>query len=779
MSFIKSRKHQTPCKGSRQNRLATLATSVALTLPAAGTAADLPDGGYLIADAGNTAQLATIAVDGDALPGYKVDALSSPKFIKPLVDTTQTIQVITSELIRDQGASTLSEALRNSPGVGTFYAGENGSTSTGDAVYLRGFDTSSSIYVDGIRDLGTVSRDIFNIEQVELTKGAAGTDNGHSTPSGSINLVSKQPMLADLNTAAITYGSAHQKRITADLNHAFADSGGSALRINLMAQDSGVPGRDQVDNKRWGIAPSLAFGLDSSTRVTLNYLHVKQDNVPDGGVFTIGLPGYASPDPDRPELGRAPAVDSSNFYGTDDDHDNVTVDMFTARIEHDFSEDLKLQNTTRWGRNEQDYLLTSYRGDLANILTPDIADPSTWTINRSIPTFKDQSNRILSNQSNLRMHWGTGNFANDLSGGLELSRERLASKGVAVIDGSTWPAVSIYTPDPHVAGPAYAPTGASAEGSSDTKALYVFDTLTLNERWQLNAGARIDRYDTDFRSTLVCGSRGAIECAELPVGTIVPGLDDSVSGTLLSWKAGVLFKPASNGSIYLNHAISAQPPGGATLEFSASANNPNNPAYDAQKAQTSELGTKWELGGDRLLFSAALYRTRINNEIVRDPVDLTYSQIGRKRVQGIELSAIGKITDAWSISAGYTTMDTRVTRGTPVSQDGSSDLAYTPDSAFSAWTTVVTQSKLSLGGGVRYSGELKRGTDSAVGTPQSTDAWWVFDAVVSYPVNEHLDLRLNAYNLFDKNYIVAINKSGYRYTPGSPRAYLLTANFQF
>ena len=124
-------------------------------------------------------------------------------------------------------------------------------------------------------------------------------------------------------------------------------------------------------------------------------------------------------------------------------------------------------------------------------------------------------------------------------------------------------------------------------------------------------------------------------------------------------------------------------------------------------------------------------------------------------------------------------MDTRVTRGTAVSQDGSDALTYTPDSAFTAWTTWTSPSKLVIGGGARYSGELKRGSDGAIGTPASTDAWWVFDAVVSYPVTDKLDLRFNAYNVFDKDYVAAINKSGYRYTPGVPRSFLLTANLRF
>ncbi|TAH46099.1 MAG: catecholate siderophore receptor Fiu [Gammaproteobacteria bacterium] len=783
MSLIKSRKHATPSLRQLSPSMASLATSIALALPAAAMAADSiatgADEGYLVADAGNTTQLPTVPVEGNQAPAYKVDNLSSPKFVKPLVDTTQTIQIISSDIIRDQGATNLTEALRNSPGVGTFYVGENGNTATGDTVYLRGFDASSSIYVDGVRDLGSISRDVFNTDQVELTKGAAGTDNGRSSPSGAINLVSKQPMLEDAFSGSVALGTSSQKRITADLNKKFNSASGSAFRLNLMAQDSGVPGRDQLEQDRWGFAPSLAFGLAGSTRFYLNFLHVKQSNVPDGGVFTIGLPGYSSPDPARPELGLAPRVDSENFYGTNDDHDDVRADMFTARVEHDFNEDLKLQNTTRWGRTEQDYLLTSYRGNTENLLTPDINDPSTWTIARSIPTFKDHTNRILTNQTNLRLHSGSGSFENDFSGGLEFTHEKLDTIDKRILDGGSWPAASVYNPNPNVAAPLYGPSGAKGSGKSETLALYAFDTVTLNERWQLNAGVRLDRFDADFNSTLVCGTGGAPACGELAPGTIVPGVDESTSDTLFSWKVGALFKPAANGSVYANYSIVQQPPGGGSLELSSRPSSANNAIYDPQEAKTAEIGTKWELADNHLLLSAALYRTDISNEIVRDPVDLLYYQIGEKRVQGIELSAIGKITDAWSISAGYTTMDTEVIEGVAVSQDGSSELAYTPESAFTAWTTYQTPFNLTFGGGARYSGEMKRGTDGAVGTPEYTEAYWVFDAVVTYAFNEHLNLRLNAYNLFDKDYVTAINKSGYRYTPGMPRSWMLTADFRF
>lgn len=779
MTPIKSRKHSVGQRKSQSTAAmmtaATLFTGLALALPATATdmPASTPASDAQVAHAKNLPGVKVEAASND----YRVDHLSSPKFTQPLLDTTQTISVITRELLQQQGATTLTEALRNSPGVGTFFVGENGATTTGDGIYMRGFDTSGSIFVDGARDLGSISRDVFNIEQVEVSKGPVGTDNGRTAPTGSVNLVSKQPQLGDNVSGSVAWGSGRHQRATADWNQALGDT--SAFRLNVMGQDSGVPGRDKVENNRWGIAPSLAFGLKTPTRVYLDFLHVKQNNLPDGGVPTIGLPGYSSPDLTRPFLTHAAKIDPENFYGTDSDHDDVQADMFTAIVEHDFSPDVALHNTTRWGRTRQNYLLTSFMGSATNLLTPDPAAPSSWTIARSNPTFKQQVNRILTNQTNITATIESGGVTHSLSAGVELSQEKAATVGLGALNGSTWPAANLYGPSANVGGLIHGSTGADSQGKTNTAAAYLFDTLKFNEQWQINAGVRLDRYTTDFNSLVVCGARNGPACGTLPAGSVVTGVNGRKSGNLPNYKFGVLYKPAANGSIYANFAVSQEPPGGNTLTLSASANSADNPNFDPQKARTVELGTKWDLLGEKLLLTGALYRTTVSNELMQDPVDLQYYQVGKKRVQGIELGAVGKLTDNWAVSAGYTTMDARVINGSAVANDGSSDLAYTPKSAFTAWTTWHLPFNLTIGGGARYSGEMKRGTDSAIGTPTFTKAYWVFDAMAIYPLNKHLDLQLNLYNLFDKSYVAAINKSGYRYTPGAPRSAMLTANFRF
>ncbi|AWV06593.1 catecholate siderophore receptor Fiu [Marilutibacter maris] len=780
MNHIKSRKH--PIRSSRPQDsaagrhlgVATLATSLALAAPIAAHAATAGDAGMGAADA---TTLDEVQVHGHRVKRYGADTVSSPKFTQPLLDTTQTIDVIGSDLFNEQGATSLTEALRNSPGVGTFYVGENGNTTTGDAIYMRGFDTSGSIFVDGVRDLGSITRDVFNIEQIEVTKGPAGTDTGRSSPTGSVNLVTKRPFLGDSTHTSLSIGTDSQTRATADWNQTFGS--GNAFRINLMAQDSDVPGRDTIEQNRWGLATSLGFGLDGNTRVYVDLMHVQQDNLPDGGVPTVGLPGYSSPDPTRPEIGQAPRVDSSNFYGTLSDFDDVTADMLTLAVEHQFDNDMVLRNTTRWGRSHQEYMLTAFMVRDVNITTPDLADPSGWTITRNLPTFKDQRYTIATNQTSLTGSFRTGAVEHDFSTGIELIREEVDNDGIGALDGTTWPDADLYDPSPNVGGLRWGRTGADSDGRTDTVAVYFFDTLKFGERWQLNGGLRFDRYDTEFSSLAACGTRRGPDCDGQPTGTVLPHVNAKTSDTLFNWKVGALFKPTADSSLYANYAISQQPPGGSNLELSASANNANNPVFDPQEARTGEIGAKWNLADDNLMITAALYDTRIENEIVQDPVDQQYYQNGEKRVRGIEISAVGQITEAWSVSAGFTTMDTEVVEGPPVTSNGSRDLAYTPDRAFTAWTSYQFASGLMLGGGARYNGGLTRGADGAIGTPTHTDDYWVFDAVASYRFSEQWDVRLNVYNLFDEEYVAAINKSGYRYTPGQPRSALLTVNYRF
>lgn len=773
--MIKSRKHSSFPRTVAGRATAGLVTGLSLAV--------LP----VIAHAqssGNTPQTLD-QIDVRGVRGFKADKVASPKFTQSLQDTPQTIQVITSDLFNQQGATTLTDALRNSPGVGTFYVGENGNTNTGDSIFMRGFDTSSSIFVDGVRDLGSISRDVFNTEQVEVAKGPAGTDNGRSAPTGAINMVSKQANLHNAVSGTVSAGTDSQQRGTADWNQALGATG--ALRVNAMWQDSDQPGRDHVNNRRWGIAPSLAFGLGTSTRYFLNLLYVDQDNVPDGGVPTLGLPGW-TPQPSLEQLAGQP-VDPENFYGTRADHDDVTAKMATFRIEHDVNDAVRVTNTARWGRTDQDYLLTAFMGTgtrgangapTGNIRFTNPADPATYTIARSLPTFKDQQNTILTDQLNLRADLTTGAIVHNLSAGLEFTREELKSFGQAATGGTTWSPANLYAPDWNATGLTWAHNGADSHGKTTTSSVYLFDTLNFGDSLLVTAGLRADHYTTEYQSASVCGGRGPA-CGANPVGTVIANPSLEHSDTLLNWKLGAVYKVDDIVSLYANYALSQQPPGGNNFQLSTSASSADNPSLDPQKARTVEVGTKWAFLDDALAFNVALFKTEVSNEINTQVLDDAGNptQTGKKSVQGIEVSTVGRITDNWSVSAGYSHLDTEVDEGANVAADGTRNLTYTPGDTFTSWTSYAFPSGLTIGGGVRYAGQMHRGTDGAVGTPAFTKSYTVYDAVASYAINEHLVLRLNAYNLFDKQYVAAINKSGYRYTPGAPRTVLFSADVRF
>lgn len=770
-------------------RLQPIAAAV-LALNALPAAADTA-GSYEVAAAPKqeAQRLPDVTVEADAISPFKADAVQSPKFTQPLRDTPQTIQVITSDVFTQQGATTLTEALRNSPGVGTFYAGENGNTTTGDAIYMRGFDTSTSIFVDGVRDVGSVARDVFNIEQVEVTKGPAGTDYGRTAPTGSINLASKQAHLQNAVSGTVAVGTDGQKRAQADLNQTLGGLSGAALRLNTLWQDSDVAGRDQVNNSRVGIAPSLGLGLNGATRAHLNLLYVKQDNIPDGFVPTIGLPGW-SPQPGLEPLAGNP-VDPENFYGTRYDHDDSTSTMATAVIEHDLSDALKLTNTTRWGQTKQDYLLTAFMSTggvdengnpTGNIQWTDPDDLSTYTLTRSNLTIKDQVNKILTNQLNLRAGFNTGSVAHTLSTGVEVIREQQVAYGNTAT--GTVPAANLYDPDWNAPGTlSIARNGGSGIGQTDTVALYAFDTLKFGERFLVTAGLRADRYDTEYRNTTPCGGtgRGAVDCGELPAGTLVETINAKDDDTLLNWKLGALYKPVETASVYVNYASSQQPPGGSNFQFSTSASSLDKPNLDPQKAKTYELGTKWDVLGEALSLNLAVFRTEVTNEINSEDLDENGvpRQTGEKRVEGVEVSAVGNITPDWSVSAGYARLSTSVEEGNKVTADGSENLTYTPDSSFTGWTVYRLPMGVIVGGGIRYVDGLRRGTDGAVGTPAYTESYTVVDAMASYAFSKQLTLRVNGYNLADEEYVASINKSGYRYTPGISRTVLVSADFQF
>jgi len=769
MSYIRAKKHAVA--GS-----STLATALMLSLT----------GQAMAQDAG---KLAEVEVKGSALSTELVaEKASSAKQIKPLVDTPQTIVVLKKELFQQQQANTLSDILRNTPGI-TMLMGENGNTATGDSIFMRGFDTQNSIYIDGIRDLGSISRDAFNTDQIEIAKGPAGVDNGRGSSSGYINMSSKAAQLDSFITGSATVGTGSHKRVSADINQTLPIEN-AAVRVNLLRQDTGVPGRDEVGGTMTGLATSLAFGLNTATRTTLNLLHVQQDNTPDGGIPTIGLDGFYSqavaqafPNNTAPAL---PKVRRENYYGSKQDFDHVVADMLTLRIEHDFADNIKLQNTSRYGVSSQDYILTGMNtGNGITVPAASKTDLNSWQVNRNRQG-KDQQNQILINQTNLNLTLQQGALVHNIASGAEFSYESQQNYTLALPTGVTQVNANLYNPSMADVFVLPVRSGAKTDGSTSTAALYVLDTIDLTPQWQVSAGLRAEHYNTD---TNIITVQGVTTPQRVPVGTLLAS-EAKKSDNLLSYKVGANYKPTENGSVYLSYATSQLPPGGSNFSLSTSATNQNNPNLDPQKGTNLELGTKWQLLDKNLFATAAVFESTNKNELIQDELN-NYLPLGEKTVKGVEFGLVGSPFENFELNAGLALLDPKVTKGsrfvsttagTSSSLTEGAVIQWTPKTTFTLWGT-YRWADLQAGLGVRYNDSVRRSnrTDLPAATNSMLEVpdYWVVDAALSYQVTPTIGVQFNLYNLLDEEYVQSLNNGGGRYHQGAPRSAKLGVNFAF
>ena len=259
----------------------------------------------------------------------------SPKSTRSVRDTPQTVTVITGETVEQQNLLTLRDMLSTVPGI-TFGAAEGGSPPA-DSITLRGYSAGSDITQDGVRDSGAYSRsDSFNLEQLEIVNGANSVYGGSGSVGGSINIVTKRPLADTRVVVSGGIGTDNYYRGTVDANVRVNDL--IAVRLNAMGHQNDVPGRDVEDYKRWGVAPAITLGVASPTRLTLQYLHQEDNNIPQYGVPYYAIAG-----------GMLPGVDRGNYYGYRNvDTQEITVDQATMTFEHDISDAVSLRNLSRW-----------------------------------------------------------------------------------------------------------------------------------------------------------------------------------------------------------------------------------------------------------------------------------------------------------------------------------------------------------------------------------------------------------------------------------------------
>ncbi|MHA6197154.1 TonB-dependent receptor [Pseudomonas wadenswilerensis] len=714
----------------------------------------------------------SIALDATSITGqaeqastdYKVEKASSQKYTAPLVDTPRSVTVIPQQVLKDTGAVSLQDALRTVPGI-TFGAGEGGNPQ-GDRPFIRGFDAQGDTSIDGVRDTGAQTREIFAVESIEVSKGPNSAINGRGAAGGSLNLVSKAPKQADFTNGAFTYGSDQTRRYTLDVNRQFLDS--AAFRLNLMSHEQNVAGRDSINYDRWGVAPSVTFGLGTPTRVNLNYYHMESDDLPDSGIpYGYKLAGASAAHlHDKPDDGG----DSNNFYGLKDrDFRKTRADISTFSIEHDINESMTIKNTLRHGNTAQDYVLTQ-------------PDDSAHNVSQFGTVWRRANTRIsntatTTNQTDLFGEFQALGFKHSYSTGIEFTEEDTMASSYVVSPNSkltcnpgTRPyCTSLSNPNPNDAwtGTITRNYASVTNTDSTTRAAYAFDTIELDPQWLLNIGTRYDAFDTTAKSSTTGKT--------------------SNNSHFWSWQAGLVWKPAENGSIYTSFATSATPPGGLVDGAEGNPLTPGNSTLvsdlEPETTKNYEIGTKWDVFHNRVALTAAVFRTEKENTRILVSNN-TYANAGTTRVDGIELGASGKITDKWQVFAGYSYLKSEAVDPGLAGRNGAvtaganpakgNELPNTPKNSFSLWSTYDVTDKLTLGGGAFYVDDVWGDVNNTVYVP----SYVRYDAMASYKLTKNVDLQLNVQNLTNELYYDKAYAAHFA-NQAAGRTALLTTSFHF
>jgi catecholate siderophore receptor len=658
---------------------------------------------------------------------------------QPLQNTPQAINVVPAQVLQDEGVVSLQEALKNVPGV-TLNAGEGGSH--GDAINLRGFPASDDFFLDGLRDTGFYTRDPFDLEAIEVYKGPASTLFGRGSTGGVVDQVSKQPKLGGFEDGALTFGTNREVRGTADIDAPISDD--AAFRINLMGLRSNVTDRDIVLNQRWGVAPSLKIGFDGPTTFTLDFYHEQENNIPD-----YGIPFVA---------GRPAPVPRSDFYGLAlYDRNQTNVNIVTGKLSHEFSDDLSVTETARYGNYWFLTLETAPHYDPAKV-NP-IPVPTASTPLAGILTFRDRPHvggvietAMSETQVTYKSHLGWAE--NALVAGLDLDQETSSLKRY-VNAISSIPPTLVVNPNPFelIPGGQVLTVRQTPVTATDTIGVFVLDTLNIGTHWSLIGGIRYDRFHAKFDEPFTNSHFDHTDNIPSP-------------------RAAIVYKANDNASFYFSYGTSFDP-SAENLSLAA-----NSQALPPEKDNTYEGGAKFQFLSGRMAASGSIFRTEMTNARVADPDNPALQALaGDLLVKGIELDLSGYITPQLEILANYTYLDGKNT--TPVAAALTvNPLQNMAPNQVNAWVEYEPNETWKVGTGINYLGRREADVNNTAFVP----SYLTWDAMVSYRLNNHLTLQVNALNLTDALYFTNSYFSSpaeNHVVPGPGRTVLFTALGRF
>lgn len=670
---------------------------------------------------------------------YKVDRSANGKFTEEVRDTAKSITIIPKEVLEDVGATTFRDLARTTPGV-TLGTGEGGNA-FGDRIFIRGFEARNDIYIDGMRDPGVSSREVFAIEQVEIVKGPSSAFMGRGTTGGSVGIQSKRAQFGnDFTVAEGTIGTDNFYRATVDANYQVGET--LAVRLNGLYHSADTPGRDYVDSKRYGGAAAVEWRPSDQFKLQADYYHFRLD----------GMSDYGHPFDSTTQ--EPYDVDPDNFYGAvGRDFLKNGADIGTLALEWSPTEALTFRTQNRYGKVTNRYVVSVPRTPREADADDTGFDIGDLVVDTGSPQ-RNATTKYFANVTSLTAEFATGGIEHTLVAGGEYAHEKITNRRYTFPDfveddsgaqigtpnGFT---LDLFDPDPVLGYTIPAVVDTSATPSVTTVksfSLFLLDTIKLSPQWEILFGGRYDTFDIVATGE----SRGGTYSAKSDVD-------------FFNWQASLLYKPVEAVSLYASFATSSNP-SGEQLDSSS-------PTYggivgvedlEPERNKAWEIGAKWEVSEGHLLLTAAAFRIDKDNARENQGGGV-YELVGKLRSQGFEFGVNGNLTPRWSLFGGYTYLDARIRNSSDDTLDGAR-FANVPRHNVSLLTSYAVTDDLTLGAQAYYRSRIYGGT-SAAGTA-SVPGYWKFDAVGRYRVSQAVELRANVLNVFDKRYYDAIYRSG-------------------
>lgn len=697
--------------GAKRQVYAVLMGCTSLTAAAQAQPVIVPDSSVTLD------QLSVEGLGGNTV-GYLTRATrSATKTDTPLLDTPQSITIVSQQQIRDQNFQNLTEQLRYVPGVIPAQGESNR-----DEVVIRGQKTNADFFVNGVRDDVQYFRDLYNIERIEVLKGPDSLIFGRGGGGGVINRVLKEADGLRVREIVAGGGQFNDKRVAVDVGDRISDS--VFLRLNGVFEDSQTY-RQFGDLRRYGVNPTMTFLIDPQTTLKLSYEFFHDDRFPDRGIPS--------------QLGRPYNYRNNirTFFGNPDvNFTKVDANIATATLDHAFDSGVQMHSQLRFADYDRYY---------ANTLPGAPVNAAGTQV--SITGYRNETDRTnYFSQNDFTYKFLTGDIKHTVLGGFELGyQEGLAYRQTAFFGNNLATSVVVNPLSPLTRAPVTfrnnGTTDANFTYNLGLAAVYAQDQIDLNDYVQIVGGLRYDYFDFSSTSRITSLSNDRVD-------------------NLVSPRAGLVIKPLPNLAVYGSYSVSYLPSSGDQIgTFS-----PGLAIAAPEKFQNLEVGVKYDIT-PRVQLTGALYNLDRTNQRLPDPNNAGFFILsGRTNTQGAEIGANGYVTDWWQVAGGYAFTDARIDSAVSTTIVKGNTVGLVPFNSVSLWNKFDVTRDLGIGIGVIHQTHTFATSDDTVRLPSYTR----FDLGLFYNITDSVRAQVNIENLFDRRYIYTADNNQ-NITPGAPR----------